>query len=227
MQSTSVPHHRARSHSRVKPKGPQTDPRPRLARPNPPSPNPPRYLLPNACLPPPPPNNPQPGQIFRPDNSNVSQRGRRATTGRAQRSITKLYAAFEDLVDYDFPMVLVDEWDEITPEALNQWWLVGRSPVRRRRGVATLAESCFSQNFRKLVIYIEKYLTTPHNIAQYSRTFQIPKAKPSTAMSCRDLGATAPARGVWGRRAPPPGVCGRLSAFAQRGQGRFSPLGSP
>ena len=172
MQSTSVPHHRARSHSRVKPKGPQTDPRPRLARPNPPSPNPPRYLLPNACLPPPPPNNPRPGQIFRPDNSNVSQRGRRATTGRAQRSITKLYAAFEDLVDYDFPMVLVDEWDEITPEALNQWWLVGRSPVRRRRGVATLAESCFSQNFRKLVIYIEKYLTTPHNIAQYSRTFQ-------------------------------------------------------
>ena len=171
------------SHSRVKPKGPQTDPRPRLARPNPPSPNPPRYLLPNACLPPPPPNNPQPGQIFRPDNSNVSQRGRQATTGRAQRSITKLYAAFEDLVDYDFPMVLVDEWDEITPEALNQWWLVGRSPVRRRRGVATLAESCFSQNFRKLVIYIEKYLTTPHNIAQYSRTFQIPKAEPSTAMS--------------------------------------------
>ena len=201
MQSTSVPHHRARSHSRVKPKGPQTDPRPRLARPNPPSPNPPRYLLPNACLPPPPPNNPQPGQIFRPDNSNVSQRGRRATTGRAQRSITKLYAAFEDLVDYDFPMVLVDEWDEITPEALNQWWLVGRSPVRRRRGVATLAESCFSQNFRKLVIYIEKYLTTPHNIAQY----RAPSKYQNLPQPCRDPGAdTAPGP----RRVGPPRAAG-------------------
>jgi hypothetical protein len=31
MQSTSVPHHRARSHTPVEPKGPQTDPRPRLA----------------------------------------------------------------------------------------------------------------------------------------------------------------------------------------------------
>ena len=36
--------------------------------------------------------------------------------------ITKRYAAFEDLVDYGFPMVVVDEWDEITPEALEQWW---------------------------------------------------------------------------------------------------------
>ena len=36
--------------------------------------------------------------------------------------ITKRYAAFEDLVDYGFPMVLVDEWDDITPKALEQWW---------------------------------------------------------------------------------------------------------
>jgi len=36
--------------------------------------------------------------------------------------ITKRYACFEDLQMYGFPLVIVDDWDEITPKALEYWW---------------------------------------------------------------------------------------------------------
>ena len=52
--------------------------------------------------------------------------------------ITKRYAAFEDLVDYGFPMVLVDEWDEITPEALDQWWADLSPRMNAARWLATV-----------------------------------------------------------------------------------------
>jgi len=52
--------------------------------------------------------------------------------------ITKRYAAFEDLVDYGFPMVLVDEWDEITPKALDQWWVDLSPRLNAARWLATV-----------------------------------------------------------------------------------------
>jgi len=36
--------------------------------------------------------------------------------------ITKRYACFEDLQMYGFPLVVVDDWEEITPKALAYWW---------------------------------------------------------------------------------------------------------
>ncbi|CAK0866761.1 unnamed protein product [Prorocentrum cordatum] len=32
------------------------------------------------------------------------------------------YPAFDDLVRYGFPLVVVDEWDDLTPERLSSWW---------------------------------------------------------------------------------------------------------
>ena len=52
--------------------------------------------------------------------------------------ITKRYAAFEDLVDYGFPMVLVDDWDEITPRALDQWWVELSPKLLAARWLATV-----------------------------------------------------------------------------------------
>jgi len=36
--------------------------------------------------------------------------------------ITLRYACFEDLQMYGFPLVVVDDWEEITPKALAYWW---------------------------------------------------------------------------------------------------------
>ena len=36
--------------------------------------------------------------------------------------ITKRIPAFEDLVAYGYPMVLVDDWAEVTEENLERWW---------------------------------------------------------------------------------------------------------
>merc|ERR1719419_571456 len=36
--------------------------------------------------------------------------------------ITLRYPAFTDLKKYGFPYVLVDSWDDITPENLDKWW---------------------------------------------------------------------------------------------------------
>ena len=52
--------------------------------------------------------------------------------------ITKRYAAFEDLVDYGFPMVLVNEWDEITPASLEQWWQELSPRLSAARWLATV-----------------------------------------------------------------------------------------
>ena len=58
--------------------------------------------------------------------------------------ITKRYAAFEDLVAYGWPMVLVDDWEEITADKLEQWWadLSPRLPLARwvatNRGLESL-----------------------------------------------------------------------------------------
>ena len=52
--------------------------------------------------------------------------------------ITKRYAAFEDLVDYGFPMVLVDDWDEINPRSLDRWWLELSPRLLAARWLATV-----------------------------------------------------------------------------------------
>lgn len=36
--------------------------------------------------------------------------------------ITIRFKSFQDLRDYGYPMVVVDSWDEITPESLDRWW---------------------------------------------------------------------------------------------------------
>jgi len=52
--------------------------------------------------------------------------------------ITRSYAAFSDLVDYGFPMVVVDDWQEITPEALERWWKALSPRLTAARWLATV-----------------------------------------------------------------------------------------
>ena len=51
--------------------------------------------------------------------------------------ITKRYAAFEDLRDYGFPLVVVDDWTDITQERLDAWWAELSPQLPAARWVAT------------------------------------------------------------------------------------------
>ena len=51
--------------------------------------------------------------------------------------ITKRHAAFEDLRDYGFPLVVVDDWTDITQERLDAWWAELSPQLPAARWVAT------------------------------------------------------------------------------------------
>ena len=51
--------------------------------------------------------------------------------------ITKRYAAFDDLRAYGLPIVLVDDWAEVTPAKLEQWWAELSPRLEAARWVGT------------------------------------------------------------------------------------------
>ena len=51
--------------------------------------------------------------------------------------ITKRFAAFEDYIAYGLPIVVVDAWDEVTPEALERWWAELSPRLEAARWAAT------------------------------------------------------------------------------------------
>ena len=51
--------------------------------------------------------------------------------------ITKRYACFDDYKAYGWPIVVVDEWDEITPENLERWWAELSPRLLKARWLAT------------------------------------------------------------------------------------------
>jgi hypothetical protein len=52
--------------------------------------------------------------------------------------ITLRYKAFQDLRDYGFPLVVVDDWDEITPAKLDEWWAELSPKLDNARWIATV-----------------------------------------------------------------------------------------
>ena len=77
--------------------------------------------------------------------------------------ITKRYAAFDDLRAYGLPIVLVDDWAEVTPAKLEQWWaelsprLEAARWVGTNRGMDSLLngscwrpQACWTERLRRL-----------------------------------------------------------------------------
>lgn len=94
--------------------------------------------------------------------------------------ITKRHGAFEALQAYGMPIVLVDEWDEVTPDKLDSWWAELSPRLETARWIATnrgmdqlLSGECWRRELEAL----------PHQ---------------QSAQSNSTTGAPAPERGVLG-----------------------------